>query len=587
MNGGAECSTSRNPLSQFTKQASEDRSLQHEWAGAGGPQSSHGSMRSNIQGMSGEDQRMLEGFQQGHAGPHQSFNFDAMRNEVGNLQQAPVAPRGWVSDFREGPGDEKFRTRSVSPQVNSAPPVVDAGGRWKSEFNQVPGGSEPLAHMQQGTATPHFQRYTPQMTPMYANGSMSTTAANLAPQQSSRIVELDDAKWEDQFKQIEQEASQTKQQGVESATEIDEARAVEESLSKEEQFENIWERIKTQILDQSDEWIQQSNQHDNAWDRDFDEYTTSRPDFGDYEFEENNPYMTEPDPYTVGVELMDNGAKLSLAALCFEAAVQKNPDHIEAWNRLGAAQAQNEKEDPAIRALERCIKLDPGNLSALMNLSVSYTNEGYENAAYVTLEKWLSTKYPDIVDRARSQEPSLRNEDRFELHSRVTELFIRAAQLSPDGANMDADVQVGLGVLFYGNEEYSKAVDCFNAALTVRPNDPLLWNRLGATLANSDRSEEAIDAYYKALEIRPSFVRARYNLGVSCINIGCYKEAAQHLLSALYLHKTDSVEDMLANQSTNLYETLRRVFLSMERRDLVEKVGPQMDLEEFRREFDF
>ncbi|KAI5302295.1 hypothetical protein KEM56_000823, partial [Ascosphaera pollenicola] len=203
------------------------------------------------------------------------------------------------------------------------------------------------------------------------------------------------------------------------------------------------------------------------------------------------------------------------------------------------------------------------------------------------------------------------------LHEKITDYFIKAAQLSPQGEHMDPDVQVGLGVLFYGAEEYEKAVDCFSAALastesgTSNQHDQLhlLWNRLGATLANSGRSEEAIEAYEKALVINPNFVRARYNLGVSCINIGCYPEAAQHLLGALAMHKVaeqegkdkareivdgqiddQSLENMIRigqNQSSNLYDTLRRVFSQMGRKDLADQVVVGMDVAPFRREFDF
>jgi peroxin-5 len=41
------------------------------------------------------------------------------------------------------------------------------------------------------------------------------------------------------------------------------------------------------------------------------------------------------------------------------------------------------------------------------------------------------------------------------------------------------------------------------------------------------------------------------------------------------------------NQSTNLYDTLRRVFGQMGRRDLADIVGPGMDVEKFRGEFEF
>ncbi|CAN6669432.1 peroxisomal targeting signal receptor [Trichomonascus vanleenenianus] len=578
MNSGSECSTSRNPLAQLSKHTTEDRSLQHERMNSPGAPGAM-SMRSG-RGMSAEDQQMMDRFAQGPQMNNPAFNFEAMHREMSSMYQGPqtALPRAsgqqsWVNDFQSAP----------SPQMMDSPATAAQGSKqWATEFGQAPAAPANPVSM---SSTPGYA-YPRYNTGMFMGPSPALSQMNLGQQQQQqpKVQELDSKNWEEQFRQIEEDAK-AKEETTEKEAEVivDENGEEYQMEYTEESFESVWERIKTQVLDNAEDWTSKD-----AWDRDFDEFTHNRPEFGDYQFEENNPYMEQEDPYAIGVSLMDTGAKLSVAALCFEAALQKKPDHVDAWARLGACQAQNEKEDPAIRALERCIKLDPGNLGALMNLSVSYTNEGCENAAYATLEKWLATKYPTVVDQARTQEPRLGNEDRFQLHSRVTELFIRAAQLSPDGANMDADVQVGLGVLFYGNEEYEKAVDCFNAAIAVRPNDPLLWNRLGATLANSNRSEEAIDAYYKALELRPSFVRARYNLGVSCINIGCYKEAAQHLLSALSLHKTDGPEDdVLANQSTNLYETLRRVFLAMDRRDLVEKVGNGMNVNDFRSEFDF
>ena len=84
---------------------------------------------------------------------------------------------------------------------------------------------------------------------------------------------------------------------------------------------------------------------------------------------------------------------------------------------------------------------------------------------------------------------------------------------------IDADVQVALGVLFNASEDYDKAVDCFSAALEVRPDDWLLYNRLGATLSNSGRSDVALGYYHQALDLRPGFVRCHFNLSISCLNL--------------------------------------------------------------------
>ncbi len=446
-----------------------------------------------------------------------------------------------------------------------------------------------------------------------------------------KLVELDDQQWEEQFKQLELQDTQAKEQ--------DEALALEPELNKLDEkilesetnefgdFESIWKGIQAEkaaskeALDE-EEWIEQLDNPDWTSGLDWDGLGNSRllgdPQVDNYLFEEDNLFKDTSNPFDEGMRIVEEGGNLSLAALAFEAAVQKDPSHVEAWVQLGAAQAQNEKETAAIRALEQARKLDPNNAPALMTLAVSYTNEGYDSTAYRTLERWLSVRYPSIISPADVSAPNETGfTERHQLHEKVTQLFIAAARMSPDGEHMDPDVQVGLGVLFYGAEEYAKAVDCFSAALASselgasnrRSQVHLLWNRLGATLANSGKSEEAIAAYEKALTLRPNFVRARYNLGVSCINMGCHTEAAGHLLAALGMHKAveregrerareilggDAVSDdrldaMIAaqNQSTNLYDTLRRVFTQMGRRDLADRVVTGVDPEVFRGEIEF
>lgn len=450
-----------------------------------------------------------------------------------------------------------------------------------------------------------------------------------------KVVELDENKWEEQFKQMELHDRELR----ESVAEKDEALAMEPELDKMDEkllhsetgygdLESIWRGIQAEreamkeMDDVEEDFARFDSSHfggDNLNDWGLNNRLGADPVVQEYLFEEENLFQDQPNPFEEGVRIMNEGGNLSLAALAFEAAAQKNPDHVEAWVYLGSAQAQNEKEEAAIRAFEHAMKLDPNNLASLMGLAVSYTNEGYDSTAYRTLERWLSVKYPQIIAPKDLSSPAdLGFTDRAQLHDRVTGLFLEAARLAPDGDHMDPDVQVGLGVLFYGAEEYDKAVDCFQAALhsselgtsNQREQIHLLWNRLGATLANSGRSEEAIAAYEKALAIHPNFVRARYNLGVSCINIGCHAEAAGHLLAALDMHKSveksgrEKARELLGgdggpaadarieamttqNRSTTLYDTLRRVFTQMGRRDLAERVVVGMDPDTFRGEFEF
>jgi peroxin-5 len=601
---------------------------------------------------------MMDEFMQqpGHQAPGQPFVMDHMRRELETLQSAPqrTGSPGWAAEF--DPGEQaRMEAAFQNPNAttfNGAPAVGFSPtdfARFQQQQRQGSPATSTQSPMMGGYQRPMMGGYSGigmggmgmmgMMGGHSFSGPMSQQPMESTAQDKGkgRMVELDDTNWEAQFAEMES----ADQQGLDDQAnkameaELDELdRSVFTSAPDSEEFQHfqrVWEKAQTENtmasrklaeedLDFKDvDNLHMGDLHD--WEG-FDSLNTRfrDPQLGDYLFEEDNAFRAVNNPFEEGVKIMREGGNLSLAALAFEAAAQKDAQHVQAWTMLGAAQAQNEKESPAIRALEQALKLDPNNLDALMGLAVSYTNEGYDSTAYRTLERWLSVKYPQIIDPSNlSSDGDVGFTDRQLLHDKVTDLFIQAAQLSPSGEQMDPDVQVGLGVLFYCAEEYDKAVDCFSAALASTESGTsnqqeqvhLLWNRLGATLANSGRSEEAIEAYEKALTINPNFVRARYNLGVSCINIGCFPEAAQHLLGALAMHKVveqqgrekareivggvDGIDDgelermihISQNQSTNLYDTLRRVFTSMGRRDLADMVVSGMDVDVFRKEFEF
>lgn len=296
-----------------------------------------------------------------------------------------------------------------------------------------------------------------------------------------------------------------------------------------------------------------------------------------YAFEADNPYQEQADPFNEALQKRQQG-DLPSAILLFEAALQKNADHAQAWQMLGLSLSENEQDPAAITALKRCLALDPSNLVALMALAVSYTNESYQLQACKALEDWLkgNPKYAHLGSAAAgalAQPPSsslnlvssLVSADTF---NHVLSLYLEAARLQPS-ADLDPDVQTGLGVLLNLSSDFDKAADCFRAALVVRPEDALLWNRLGATLANGGRSEEAVQAYYKALELSPGFIRARYNLAVSCINLGVHREACEHLVSTLHQQSRKRSRRVM---SDNIWSTLRMVLNLMGRREFLADV---------------
>ncbi|XP_042872405.1 peroxisomal targeting signal 1 receptor-like isoform X1 [Penaeus japonicus] len=346
-----------------------------------------------------------------------------------------------------------------------------------------------------------------------------------------------------------------------------------ENMSSEER-EDFWQNLK-------EEWEKMAREDDleeHPWLSEFN--SSSLEPFKDYKFEEDNPLKDHPDPLTEGKKCLEAG-DLPSAVLLFEAAAQQNPQNPETWLLLGAAHAENEQDPAAISALRRCVELDQNNSVAWMALATSYTNESYQTLACNALKEWIRTnpEYAQLVPKGdtshkRSKLMTSTLAPRA-LIQEVQDLYLAAANQRPS-ENIDADVQCGLGVLFNLTGEYDKALDCFQAALSVRPKDAKLWNKIGATLANSERSEEAIEAYRNALEISPGFIRCRYNLGISCINLGAHREAMEHFLEALNMQaagRGPGGEGSTRAVSDNIWSTLRVCLSSLGATHLMDAVS--------------
>ncbi|KAF1803489.1 hypothetical protein V8B55DRAFT_1505943 [Mucor lusitanicus] len=365
-------------------------------------------------------------------------------------------------------------------------------------------------------------------------------------------------------------------------------------------------------LENEEDWIQRyqksidskQSELNNEWEGFQKEWNRLKPDGKPYGYRAIHPeyetynYMAE-NPYLQCQDAIDNAMHTTLAdaIMALEAKAQLNPEDAKTWEQLGLKQQENERDAAAITALEKAVSIDANCLDAWLALAVSYTNEHCRMDAYNCLEQWIanSPKYKHILQEKLGQNYT----DEVKRHNYITQLFLEAARTAP-GEEMDADVQVGLGVLFNMSEEYDKAVDCFKAALISRPHDYQLWNKVGATLANSRDSMGAVEMYFNALQINPSFVRARYNLAISCMNMGQHQEAAEHLLAALDLQRAAALSagaaaraletgvpaDVPNGTSDGIWDSLRLLMYMMSREDLAAQCDYR-NLDAFRGQFDF
>jgi len=280
----------------------------------------------------------------------------------------------------------------------------------------------------------------------------------------------------------------------------------------------------------------------------------------EYQFSSENPYLESAEPLAEALRLLREGRDRE-ALLALEAEVRRNPESSEGWRQLGQLYAELDQDVEAIQCLRRGHEVDPYNLDSLLALGVSCTNELDQLPALRYLRMWIEN-HEEHQAFVQGLEPPAEYE--YEAwRQQVTALFKQAAQANP----LDANVFIALGVMENINRNYDGAIQALATACRLRPNDHTVWNKLGATLANSGKPEQAVVAYHQGLQLKPNYARSWSNLAIAHANLGQHADAARFYLSSLVLNP----------EATHIWNFLHSAVLNMNNVNAFEAID-QRDL---------
>jgi peroxin-5 len=314
-----------------------------------------------------------------------------------------------------------------------------------------------------------------------------------------------------------------------------------------------------------------------SWQRTLDNLTTLRSS-EDYHFMAENPYLSEYasilDTTTAVVadpkereeaqnKLLEEGMQhyragnIRQAIQCFEACV-KIESTSDAWNLLGTCHTENDHDKQAILCFQRSLDIDQYNISSLLALSICYVNELDSAKALESIRAWVEHN-----PLFHGLEVPMDEYSDGTLMDEVIQLVEAVSNQAPN----ERDVQVLLGVLYNVTMDYDRAQQSFQHALSLPEinQDSLssttysIHNKIGATLANSNRSSESISWYVNALKQRPGYARGWLNLGIAYSNLQQYDEAVKAYLQSL----------SLSPQAEHIWGFLRVALTSLSRYDLI------------------
>lgn len=208
------------------------------------------------------------------------------------------------------------------------------------------------------------------------------------------------------------------------------------------------------------------------------------------------------------------------AVICFQNALNLNPQHPDGWSYLGSSLQKVGRYGEAIIANQNAQKL-------LQNPKLPLQPPPIDP---IVPNSNGNVPDVDLADYAIKQGVVWAQKGEYKL---AHESFQRALSLNAN----TSQVWCYMGVTQAALQQYDTAIASFDKALAIDPQDYQALRNRGAILANFfNRPQEALDNFNKALAIQPEDAGAWCNRGILLIKQGQYARAVVDLNRALQLH---------------------------------------------------
>ena len=136
----------------------------------------------------------------------------------------------------------------------------------------------------------------------------------------------------------------------------------------------------------------------------------------------------------------------------------------------------------------------------------------------------------DLVNKALS----LYDGDKMADPQKAIEYLSKAIKLQPD-SNDSNFAYYNRGVVYTNLKQYQRAIEDYNAAIRLMPNDYESYNNRGGAYSNLGQYQRAIEDYDEAIRLKSDFAAAYNNRGTAYGNLGKKQLAIEDYSSAIRL----------------------------------------------------